>query len=153
MDSIINFLSCNLSWQLWLLVCFVLLILEIFTSGFLLGCFAVGAFASFLLSAIGFGASIQACAFFVFSILSLIYLRPFINRITKKKETLTGMDAIIGREVFVSDDIIPDKNKGYIKCDGDLWRAISSDRSNIEKGTKVRILSYEGIVVKVEKTN
>lgn len=147
-----SFSFCH-NWQIWLLAMFVLLIAEIFTSGFLLGCFSVGALASSLCAALGLGIVWQILFFCVFSLLSFIYLRPFINGITKKKDTKTGMDALIGREVFVHEDIISLDGRGYVKCDGDLWRAVSSDMSDIKKGTKVRIVSFEGLVLKVEKIN
>lgn len=144
-------LSLCHDWQIWLLAVVALLIAEIFTSGFLLGCFAVGALASSLCALLGLGMVWQILFFFIFSIISLLYLRPFVNRITKKKETLTGMDALVGKVVFVYEDIVAKDGRGYVKCDGDLWRAVSFDMSDIEKGEKVRIVSYEGLVLKVEK--
>jgi membrane protein implicated in regulation of membrane protease activity len=40
---------------------------------------------------------------------------------------------------------------GRVKLDGDDWKAQSQDAMRIEKGTRVRILSRDSIIVTVEK--
>lgn len=138
-------------WQIWLLIAVVLFILELLTPTFLIACFGVGALAASLSSLLGIGFWFDLLIFAVFSFLALYYLRPFVLKISKKPDYKTGMDALIGKEVRVVESIDKDSGSGLIISDGDTWRAISEDGEHIEKGTFVKIVSYDSLVVTVKK--
>lgn len=142
-----------LAWQWWLVGAILLFIFEIFTPGFVLACFGVGALLSIIPAAIGLGAIWQVLFFCVGSIVSLAYLRPFIKKISKGKSkgSNTGMDALIGRVVKVSEDISADGSKGRVSVDGDSWRAVSVDNNPISSGASVEVVSHESIILRVRR--
>ena len=59
------------------------------------------------------------------------------------------MDALIGREVRVAEDI-PAGGIGRVRIDGDSWQAQSNDGREIAAGERVRVLSYDSIILTVE---
>lgn len=140
-----------LSWQWWLVIAILLFIFEIFSPGFVVACFGVGALIAIVPALIGLGIIWQVVFFCAGSILSLIYLRPFVNRISKRssRRSETGMDALIGRKVKVSELITSDGQQGRVVVDGDSWRAVNVDGGSIEVGTMVEIVSYDSIILKV----
>lgn len=145
---VFDFLS---SVQLWLIVGLLLFFFEILTSGFLLACFGIGAFAAILPAALGWSLVWQTIFFVVMSLLSLFLLRPFMQRRTERRSShvATGADALIGRHVVVTQTIDPISDKGRVAVDGDVWLARSLDGLTIEKGARVQIVSYESIVLNV----
>jgi membrane protein implicated in regulation of membrane protease activity len=94
----------------------------------------------------------QLAIFAVFSVLSLLVIRPVAVKYfyRKSEQKVSNADAIIGRVGEVSETIEPN-GFGRVKLDGDDWKAQSQDAMRIEKGTRVRILSRDSIIVTVEK--
>lgn len=138
-------------WQIWLIFAIVLFIMELITPSFLLACFAVAALFAAISSLFDLGLGFDLLIFAVFSLLSLYYLRPFMLKISKKPEHKTGMDALLGKEVRVIEDIDNNDGKGLVLSDSDQWRAISRSGECIKKGTIVRIISYDSLVLCVEE--
>ena len=60
------------------------------------------------------------------------------------------MDALIGRVVQVTQTIPEDGGLGRIRIDGDSWQARSRDGREIEEGKKVKVVSYDSIIIEVE---
>ena len=139
-------------WQFWLVVSLCCLVLELFSGGFYILSFAIGAVPSIIIAACGGGFYWQLASFAVFSLLSLTLVRPFAMKFMRngKEERLSNADAIIGRVGVVSEEI--DQNGfGRVALDGDDWKAHSADGSAVEKGARVKILSRESIIITVEK--
>ncbi|MFQ5674606.1 MAG: nodulation protein NfeD [bacterium] len=67
---------------------------------------------------------------------------------THKKKVTTGNEGIIGEQGVAQTKISPE---GSVKVHGEIWRAVSDER--IKKGEKVRIVSVDGLVLKVERLN
>lgn len=142
------------AWQLWLTACLVLFILELFTSGFILVCFAVGSFTACIFALFGLSVEWQIIIFSISTVLSLVFVRPFIIKISSNKQEIpSGMDAIVGRLVMVYEDIDPIKHTGSISCDGDVWKAQTIDNEFVAKGDIVKIISYNSLVLTVKKIN
>ena len=140
--GIIDYFMQNL-WQLWAIVAFLLLILELTSGDFFILCFAIGAAITAVLSLTGMGFLWQLLLFAVISVLCLFFVRPVMLR-------KSNADALIGQEGRVSETIDAD-GFGRVAIDGDDWKAVSADGEKIEKGTKVRVVSRESIIIKVEK--
>lgn len=138
------------SWQFWITLGTLLLVCEILTPGFWIACIGIGALTTTITSLLTNSIYIQLSSFIISSILSVIFIRPFITKITNRPDSKSGMDAIIGRVVTVYEDISSDGTSGSIKCDGDIWRAISKKHEFIPKGTQVVIKSYNSLIVEVE---
>ena len=146
----INYISENL-WLLWTLVCVLALILEVSSCTFYLLCFAVGAAGAIVSSFFGIPLWAQVLVFVIFSCLCVFCVRPVVVKYlhTDRRNRRSNADALLGREGVVIEPITAE-NPGYVKIDGDAWRAVSKDGSNIDKGTIVKVVARESIVVTVE---
>jgi membrane protein implicated in regulation of membrane protease activity len=145
----IDYFTSNL-WLFWVIVCVLCLILEVSSGTFYILCFAIGAFFSIVSSCIGIPFWAQVIVFAVFSVLSIFCVRPlairYLHRGEDKRES--NVDALIGR-IGIVIDRIEEGGSGYVKIDGDEWKAVTTDGSAIEKGAKVKVISMESIVVTV----
>lgn len=140
-------------YQIWLIAAIVLVILEIFTSGFGVICFAVGAVFSALGAYFELNLIWQLVIFAAASMLAFIFIRPVVLRVLEKKskEVKTNADALIGKVATVSETIDSEKNTGRVAVDGDDWKAVSQDGNTINKGEKVEIVSRDSIILTVKK--
>ncbi len=142
------------TWQIWLLVAAVFVIIEIFTSGFAVACFSVGCVFSAILAACDLSVTWQVVAFAIGTFLAFIFIRPFVMKIIDKKTNdnniKTNMDNIIGKTAVVTERI-EEGGYGRVKIDGDDWKARTDDGTTVDVGERVQILSYESIVLTVKK--
>ena len=147
----IEYFASNL-WQLWALVALLCLILELTNGDFFIMCFAIGGVCSAIVSALGIGFVGGLVVFVICSVLCLIFVRPTaLKYFHRSGETrVSNAEALIGRIGFVSQDIV-EGGFGRVAVDGDDWKAVSADGQPIAKGTRVKIISMESIIVKVEK--
>ncbi|MCK9323744.1 MAG: NfeD family protein [Candidatus Methanomethylophilaceae archaeon] len=58
-------------------------------------------------------------------------------------------ESLIGKVGTVTEKVYPDSIKGKVQINSDIWSATSDEI--IEKGTKVRVCSAEGVHVKLER--
>lgn len=135
---------------MWIVASVLLFILEILTPGFVLACFGVGALGALIPALLGLGLVWQIGAFCIVSFLALFLLRPFVQRISRgKKEIKTAADSLVGSIGVVSETI--ENGRGRVAIDGDHWRAESEEPGQtLEKGTKVRVVARESIVLTVK---
>ena len=146
----IEFFTSNL-WLLWIIISIVCLILELSSGDFFILCFAIGAAASSILAGCGLSLTWQIVAFAVVSALSLLLVRPALIRKLHKphRERLSNAEAMIGQTGRVSEPI-EEGGYGRVAIDGDDWKARSADGSAIAKGTRVRVIKMESIIITVE---
>jgi membrane protein implicated in regulation of membrane protease activity len=138
-----------MTWTLWLVAAAALLLLEVFTPGFLLACLAVGAVGGAAGAALGLPLEVQLALFSVFSGLSLWLLRPLLRTWFAATGAKTNQDALIGATGRVEAAVAPGE-RGYVKLDGDSW-AFEADQ-DYEAGQKVRITGRNGNTVSVTRT-
>ncbi|MEY4968522.1 MAG: hypothetical protein RLZZ261_293 [Bacteroidota bacterium] len=138
-----------MTWTLWLVAAAALLLLEVFTPGFLLACLAVGAVGGAAGAALGLPLEVQLALFSVFSGLSLWLLRPLLRTWFAATGAKTNQDALIGATGRVEAAVAPGE-RGYVKLDGDSW-AFEADQA-YEAGQKVRITGRNGNTVSVTRT-
>lgn len=87
-------------WQIWAIVAAVMVAVEIFTAGFAAICLAIGAVASAVTAALGFGVKAQIIWFAVFTLFSFVVVRPIAIKMffhKDKNARKSGVDALIGR--------------------------------------------------------
>ncbi|MBF1434239.1 MAG: NfeD family protein [Prevotella nanceiensis] len=146
-----DFLNNNL-WLFWLFIGLVCLITEMTLGTFFVFCLAIGAFLAIIFSLLSCPFWFQIVAFAVLSVVSIFFVRPVMIRFLHKEhnERLSNVDALIGRVGVVIEDIKGELN-GYVKIDGDEWRAVSCDNSDILNGERVRVVKMDGLVVTVER--
>ena len=140
-------------YQIWLVVAIILVLVEICTAAFGSICFAIGAGLAALGAGLGLGVTWQIVIFAVVSLLTFIFLRPFVLRFLdrKSKDVKTNAEALIGRKAIVSERIDASQHTGRVAVDGDDWKAVSEDGSVIEKGTTVEIVKMDSIIVTVKQ--
>jgi membrane protein implicated in regulation of membrane protease activity len=141
-------------WLIWFLGAIALLVAEMFTAGFWLGCLAVGAAIAGVIALVpGLGPVAQGLTFAISSVISMAGLRPRLLhyfQLGPGSELRTGVDALLGKTGIVTERIGPG-NAGRVKVDGEDWRGASSDATVIEPGTTVTIIQVDGTTLMVEK--
>lgn len=148
-----DFLNNNL-WLFWFFIGLVCLITEMILGTFFLFCLAIGAFLTVIFSPILCSLGLQIVVFAVLSVVSIFFVRPVMIRFLHKEhnERLSNVDALIGRVGVVIEDIKGESN-GYVKIDGDEWRAVSCDSRDILNGERVRVVKMDSLVIMVERLN
>ena len=139
-------------WQLWALISLICLILELTNGDFFIMCFAIGGVFSAVAAALGLGGVAQIIVFAVFTVLSLMFVRPVALRYLHRGEDkrVSNADALMGRIGTVSEAIVAG-GYGRVAIDGDDWKAVSADGSAVDKGCKVKVVGRESIIITVEK--
>jgi membrane protein implicated in regulation of membrane protease activity len=138
-------------WHIWVIAGILLLVLEIFTPSFVAGSFGIGAVLTGVVAAITDNINIQIVAFCVLSVLSFVLIRPFLKKVVKDKDTPTNMDSLTGLILPVTETIGPDHLTGYVKTDGDLWRAVEINGKEVKVGEKAKVIRFDGNTLYVEK--
>lgn len=145
----IDYLVSNL-WLVWTLICVIALILEVSSGTFYLMCFSIGAVCSIVVSLFATPFWLQVLLFAITSALCVFCVRPFAVKYLHPttSDRTSNADALIGREGIVIEAITPEQ-AGYVKVDGDEWRAVTTNGDMIGKGTTVRIVAMDSIIVTV----
>ena len=132
-------------WQLWLIVAGVFFVGEIFTVGFLIFWFGIGALLAMIVSFFTDNLIIQTSVFVASSALLLFLTKPFVNKYIQKKTIPTNKDSLIGKHAKVTKDISSSNAIGLVKINGDTWSAISENEDEIKKDTEVEIKRIDGV--------
>ena len=144
-------------WVMWLIATAVLVIIELITGMVASFCLAIGCLASMIVSLFSTSVNMQLLALAIGTILSFIFLAPVIRKWQQQKGEKnpktqnSNMHALIGRTVVVTQTIPADGELGRIRIDGDNWQARSISGAEIEEGRKVRVVSYDSIIIEVEE--
>ena len=138
-------------WQLWALVSFICLILELTNGDFFIMCFAIGGVCATIASALGVGFYGGLLVFAICSVLSLWLVRPTALKYLHKNadERVSNADALMGRIGRVS-ETIEAEGYGRVAIDGDDWKAVSANGGRIEKGANVKVVGRDSIIITVE---
>ena len=136
-------------WYIWLIIAGVAFIAEIFTSGFLVFWFGIGALISLVVSFFCPGDYVLQTSVFVITSTLLIFLtKPLVNKFTKKdknKEYSTNAYSIVGKKGIVVQDINPVHGVGQIRVANETWSAKTSDDSVLEKGSHIEVTEIQGV--------
>ncbi len=141
------------SWLWWLIAAAILVIAELLTNTFAAFCLVGGCALALVASLIGFGIEVQLVAAAIGSVVAFIAFKPLIRKQANSRlnrENLSNMDALVGR-ITVVDEPIAEHRPGRIIIDGDNWQAVSDDGTAMEKGTKVKVLGYDSIILTVTR--
>ena len=129
----------------WLAAGIFLLIVEAATPALVSIWFALGAFTALIAAFAGVQLWIQILLFLIVSAIALIVTRPLAKKYLDTKHVATNADMVIGKEGVVTEEIDNLKAKGAVSCMGKEWTARSLDDKVLEKGTKVKVHSIEGV--------
>lgn len=145
----IDYLIANM-WQVWAVVAIVCLILELSSGDFFIICFSIGAVFALISAVLGLSIYWQVFIFALFTLLSVLFVRPVALRYLHKNDPnkLSNADALMGRTGRVTEEIKAGAS-GYVQIDGDLWKAVS--KSDIAVGTTVRVIGRESTILTVKQ--
>jgi len=133
---------------LWTVFALVMGIGEIFTAGFFLLPFAIGAGAAAILAWIGAAVIAQWLVFFGVSIFSMAFLRRFIERQDEGEQPILGANRWVSTLGIVLEDIDPDSGSGMVRVQSEEWRATAPQP--ISKGTRIIVTEVSGTRLVVE---
>ena len=109
--------------------------------------FAAGSLVAMIAALLNASFLVQLVIFFAVSCILLAMLRPMVRRYITPKVTKTNVDAIIGKQVLVTEAVDNLNACGTIKLNGIQWAARSTSGDTIETGTVVTIDRIEGVKV------
>lgn len=140
-------------WWIWMIIAAFFVLGEIFTAGFFLLWFGIGAAVAGLLAMFGLSFGWQLGAFTVVSGVLFVVSRRFAERFSKKQPAGIGADRFVGLRGIVLEEIDNDKNTGRVRLKKEEWRADSETGEVIPAGKKVKVSKMDGthIVVKTLK--
>ncbi len=148
-------MSDNFAWILWTMLGVILVIAEIFTLGFVLLWFGVGALAAALAGLIGLGYPLQFLVFFVVSIALTAASRTiFANYFVRESEGILkmGVDALPGKVGTVVSSSRGALNEGAVKVYGSTWTAYPAEGEEpLEAGDRVMVERLQGASIYVRR--
>ena len=115
--------------------------------------FCVGAAAAFVVSLFTASILVQVAVFLVVSCVALLALRPFFRKSAKvkAKDALTDVDAYVGREVTVTQEIPAGKDLcGRVRLGDVSWLARTSEGVAGPTGSRVVVKSVDSTVLVVK---
>lgn len=140
---------------LWVILGIGLIVAEIFTLGFVLFWFGIGAFIAALVGFLGFGFLWQFLAFALVSVaLTAMSRTIFSNYYSHDDENAikTGVDALPGKIGTVSSASNGALNEGAVKVFGSTWTAFPIDaETKLIEGEKVEVVQVKGSSIYVRK--
>ena len=141
-------------WQVWAVVAVICLILEMTAGDFFIICFSIGAVFAAITALVGGNIYWQLLLFAVFTLISLFWVRPFAQRYLHKGEDnrVSNADALMGRQGRVVDAVKAD-GFGRVQIDGDIWKAVTNEPTDIPAGKNVRVVGRESTIITVETLN
>ena len=123
-----------MSWYIWLIIAGLFIIIETFTSGFLIFWFGIGALVSMIIS-----------IFIISSVILIFATKPFVKKFTNSQTISTNINSLIGKTGIVVKEIDNLASVGQVKVNGELWSAKSIDNQIISENTKVEIIKIDGV--------
>jgi membrane protein implicated in regulation of membrane protease activity len=144
------------SWIVWAIFGVILIIAEVFTPGFVLLWFGVGALAAAFLGLLGVGIPLQILTFVVVSVALIAMSRTiFVNYFSREHEDgdlKSGVDAIPGQVVTVVSGSVGSENAAEVKLFGSVWVAFPADgESPLKAGERVEVQRVQGASLYVRR--
>lgn len=138
----------------WIISGIILMIAEIFTPGFLLASFGIGAFGGSLFAYWDYEFKIQLLTFSIVTMVVFFGIRPIYLKYFQRfgDQRKTGVDAYIGKIYKVTEPINNAENTGRVQIGSESWRARSEKDELIESGERITVQKLEGSTVFVLST-
>lgn len=147
----------NIVWILWFVLGAVLIVAEVFTSGFVLLWFGIGALAAGFAAIVGINSF--ALQFVIFALVSVGLTAAsrtiFVNYFSREKtgdSLRTGVDSLPGKIGTVVSSSRGAMQEGAVKVFGSTWTAYPAPgESPLEAGERVRVERIEGSSIYVRR--
>jgi membrane protein implicated in regulation of membrane protease activity len=149
----------QLTWILWTILGVLLIIAEIFTPGFVLLWFGVGALAAALASILGVGLGLQFLIFLTISVaLTALSRTIFVNYFSKGDDDPSarkfGADSMPGQVGTVVSSSRGAMQEGAVKVFGSVWTAYPAEGEEpLEAGERVVIERLQGASIYVRRVS
>lgn len=144
------------AWILWTILGVLLIVAEIFTPGFVLLWFGIGALGAALAGLSGFGYPLQFLIFFIVSIAltaasRTIFSRYFVRE-TEAGALKMGVEALPGKIGTVVSSSRGALQEGAVKVYGSTWTAYPAEgESPLEAGDRVVVENLKGASIYVRR--
>lgn len=135
-------------WKFWLIASGLFFVGEIFTVGFLIFWFGIGALLTMLASLFITNIFIQALIFIVSSTVLLFLTKPLINKFVVKKTVPTNVYEIIGKKGIITQEISSVHSKGQVKVGNETWTAVSEETLSLN--TEIEVIKVDGVKLVVK---
>ena len=147
----------QLAWIIWLVLGVGLIIAEVFTLGFFLLWFGVGAIAAALAGMLGAPLAVQFLVFTIVSIgLTAMSRTIFAKYLSHSDENTVkmGVDSLPGQIGTVTIASRGALNEGAVKVYGSTWTAFPVDGENeLVEGEKVEVVNVKGSSIYVRRVS
>ena len=135
----------NYMTYLWILVIIVSLVVEASTYSLVALWFIPAAALAIVLALFKISVAVQIVAFFIVSLVCILFFRKYLEKALKKKSVPTNADALIGKVGIVTENIDNINFKGQVRVRGQAWTAVSLNGESINEGEEVEVLAIEGV--------
>ncbi len=137
-------------WQVWCVVAFVLLILEMFTPTLFFLNLAIAALAVSVIAYFNVEFVLQAAIFLFVSVGLIVFLRPLLMKKLSSNGAQTGIkEKYINNIATVVKEVT--KQDGRIAIYGEEWNAKTMGDEVIPIGSRVKIIDNESLIMFVER--
>lgn len=147
------------TWIAWIVLGLILIVAEVFSSGFVLLWFGIGALAAAFVGLLGVDS--LALQFLIFAVVSIGLTAAsrtiFLNYFSREKtgESLrTGVEGLPGKTGIVVSSSRGALNEGAVKVFGSTWTAYPAEGEEpLEAGERVRVERMEGASLYVRRVD
>jgi membrane protein implicated in regulation of membrane protease activity len=134
----------------WLGIAVFFFLAELFTAGFVLAAFGVGAAAAALVAFVGLDLPWQLATFIGVSTVAVLLSRRFADRVTGQQAQGVGIDRVLHKRAVVLEAIDPVSATGRVRVDREEWRADSITGQTIPIGAIVEVTEVVGTRLQVK---
>ena len=145
------------AWVIWLIIAAIFVAAEVFTPGFFLLWFGVGALAAAIMAILGVGSfAAQMLIFLLVSVALVIASRTifdrFLNRPADTNQLRSGIETIIGQVGMVVESSRGALNEGAVRVYGSVWTAFPAEGERpLREGDSVTVERIEGNAIYVRR--
>jgi len=149
----------DLTWILWVVLGVILIVAEIFTPGFVLLWFGIGAIIAALAALVGLGYPLQFLLFFIVSIAltaasRTIFTRYLVRRNEEGGGYKSGADSLPGQIGTVVTSSRGALSEGAVKVYGSTWTAYPAEgEAPLEAGERVIVERVSGASIYVRRAS
>jgi membrane protein implicated in regulation of membrane protease activity len=146
------------AWVIWLIIAAIFAAAEVFTPGFFLLWFGIGALAAAIMAMLGVGSfAAQTLVFLVVSVALVIASRTiferFLHRPADTNRLRSGIETIIGQIGTVVESSRGALNEGAVRVYGSVWTAFPAEGEwPLREGDSVTVERIEGNAIYVRRT-
>jgi membrane protein implicated in regulation of membrane protease activity len=146
------------AWVIWLIIAAIFVAAEVFTPGFFLLWFGVGALVAAIMALLGVSSlAAQTLIFLAVSVTLVVASRTifekFLNRPAETNQLRSGIESIIGQVGTVVESSRGALNEGAVRVYGSVWTAFPAEGERpLREGDSVTVERIEGNAIYVRRT-